>query len=225
MSTTAQIPGLPQQITFPSFRETALGGRLAGPGGYYNLGNLIGLVSGVVLAVAAAAAAPGGAGMAGGLRATFHYFAGNLSAVCVTLAMAIFFCSGEAYHRAWSRGAPPDPRLNRMCDMLSGWGALALGAGLFMIGEPVLAATAGLLHAVGKFGSALKPEAAGDRWPEIWRITVLVSRLPAFALVAIEIAAALTMPGGVDPMVLAGPVPLLGCYLLWARADLMLLRS
>jgi hypothetical protein len=225
MSATAQIPGLPQQITLPPLRETLFGGRLAGPGGLYNLGNLIGLVSGVVLAVAAAAVAPGGAGMAGGLRATFDYFAGSLSAVCVTLAMAIFFWSGEAYHRAWSRGAPPDPRLNRRGDMLSGWGALALGAGLFLIGEPVLAATAGLLHAIGKFGSALKPESAGGRWPEVWRTTVLVSRVPAFALVTIEIAAAFSMPGGADPMALAGPVTLLGCYLLWTRADLMLFRS
>ncbi len=42
-------------------------------------------------------------------------------------------------------------------------GRLAGPGGLFLIGEPELAATAGLLHAIGKFGSALKPESAGGR--------------------------------------------------------------
>ena len=102
-----------------------------------------------------------------GARAAYDHLAGSASALSVTAAMLVFFWSGEVYLRAWARGFPPDARLNRRGDLLSGWGALLLGLGLFLIGQPVLAATAGLLHAIGKFGSTLhgplplRPGAAG----------------------------------------------------------------
>ena len=82
--------------------------RLVGPGGYYNAGNAFGLVMGIALQVSTAPA-DGGAGstVLGAMR---DYLAGNAGAVALTAATAVFFVSGEAYHRAWAQGAPPDPR-------------------------------------------------------------------------------------------------------------------
>ena len=198
-----------------------------GPGGYYNIGNALGLLGGLALAVVTASG-PDGPTLRSGAQAVFEHLAGNGSALCVSLAMLIFFASGEAYHRAWLNGFPPNPSLNRLGDLWSGYGALALGAGLLLIGEPVLAATAGLLHASGKFGSALVPAVHAGGSPRLhlgFRVTVLVSRLPALALVLAAIAAEIGAPGDPDPSALAAPGLLVLCYLLWIRADLMLLRS
>jgi hypothetical protein len=204
--------------------RAALGGRLAGPGDYYNIGNALGLLGGVALAVVAAEAPS----LRTGARAALDHLAGSASALSVTLAMLIFFVSGEAYHRAWAGGFPPDKALNRRGDVLSGYGALALGLGLFLLGQPVLAATAGLMHAFGKFGSALHrpdPAARASHWPDPFRTAVLLSRVPAIVLVLAAIAVALAAPGGPHPMAIAAPGLLLVCYLLWARADLLLFRG
>lgn len=217
-------PAGPGAASGAGSRRPLLDGRLLGPGGYYNIGNALGLLGGVSLAVAAASG-PDGPTLRGGAEAAFDYLAGSGSALCVSLAMLIFFASGEFYHRAWANGFPPAPALNRRGDLWSGYGALALGAGLFLIGQPVLAATAGLLHAFGKFGSALAPAVAAGGWSRLhlgFRVAVLASRLPALALVLVEIA---TAPGGLEPMALAAPVLLVVCYLLWLKADLLLLRS
>lgn len=198
---------------------------LSGPGGYYNLGNAIGLSGGIVLSVAAAGG-PTGPTLSSGARAAFDYIAGSASAVSVSIAMLIFFWSGGIYRRAWTGGFPPDPRLNRRGDLLSGYGALALGLGLFLIGQPLLAATAGLMHAFGKFGSALRPAGSGSgRWPLPYRSAVLISRVPAMVLLATTLVAALSAPGGPAPTAVAAPGLLLVCYLLWARADLLLFRE
>ena len=60
-----------------------------------------------------------------------------------------------------AQGAPPDPTLNRRGDLLSAVGALLLGLALLSLGQWMLAATAGLMHALGK----LFPR--GDRSPAI----------------------------------------------------------
>ena len=52
---------------------------------------------------------------------------GDPSALALTGATAIFFWSGECYHRAWANGFPPIEALNRRGDFLSGVGALMLG--------------------------------------------------------------------------------------------------
>ncbi|RWN69171.1 MAG: hypothetical protein EOR99_04355 [Mesorhizobium sp.] len=204
----------------------AIRARMAGPGGYYNLGNALGLVMGVTIQLAA----PQGSGMRGG-AALFDYFAGSSSAVALTLATLVFFCSGEVYHRAWAGRDVPDPALNRLADLLSGIGAIGLGAALFLFGQPVLAATAGLLHALGKFGSAAyRPGASVPGWPAGWpdpfRSAVLASRLPAMLAAALSMGAALpeVWLGG-SPALVAAPLTLLACYLLWARADLLLFAN
>lgn len=193
--------------------------RVRGPGGLYNLGNVLGLASGVALALAAA---PGRSSA----RVVADYFAGSASAVAITTAMIVFLLGGEAYHRAWAHGAPPDVGLNRLGDRLSGVGALALFVGLLLVGEVVLALASGLLHAAGKFGSALDSPFT-DRLkrlrPDPFRSMVLASRLPAILLLGIATAQALAGPASA-PAVL-GPASLLACYLIWARADLLLFRS
>lgn len=200
-----------------------LAGRISGPGGLYNLGNILGLAGGLALHVAAAMAARD-AGVGHGASAVVEYFVGSLGATAITLAMLIFFWSGERYHRAWAKGAPPDARLNRAGDISSGWGALALGTGLFLLGQPLLAATAGLLHAAGKFGSALPPEVQSRLpfGPGAFRMTVVASRIPAVVLVLIEVEEALM---GDPAQPLAASALLLLCYLLWLKADVALLRS
>ena len=82
----------------------AVAGRMRGPGGLYNLGNLLGLGSGLALAVAGASAGDG-------LSAAGRYLAGSASALAISIAMQVFLVSGEAYYRAWSRGAPPMTQL------------------------------------------------------------------------------------------------------------------
>jgi hypothetical protein len=197
--------------------------RISGPGGLYNLGNALGLTGGLALHVAAAMAVKE-AGLSHGASAVLDYFLGSLGATAITLAMLIFFWSGEHYYRAWANGAPPDARLNRMGDISSGWGALALGLGLFLLGQPVLAATAGLMHAAGKFGSTL-PLAVQNRvpyGPRAFRLTVAASRVPAIVIVLIEMEKALI---GTPAQPLAASALLLLCYLLWLKADLALLPS
>jgi len=205
---------------FPASTTRGLAARLRGPGGLYNVGNALGLASGIALALAAA---PGRSSAA----VVADYLAGSASAVAITVAMVVFLFSGEAYYRAWAHGAPPDPGLNRRGDRLSGWGALALFVGLLLVGAVVLALASGLLHAAGKFGSAIDhPAVAGlkRRRPDPFRSAVLASRLPAIALLAIALGQALAAPAPSAAAVL-GPGSLLVCYLLWSRADLLLFRS
>ena len=190
--------------------------RLSGPGGLYNLGNGLGLLGGVSFHVAAASGT--------GWAALSDYFVGSLGATAITVAMLIFFWSGERYHRAWANGAPPDARLNRVGDISSGWGALVLGLGLVLMGHPVLAATSGLLHAAGKFGSAL-PGSAQLRLPvgpEFFRKVVVASRLPALAAVVLDASAA-AGSGDVQGAAAAGLLVL--CYGLWLKADVALMRA
>ena len=196
--------------------KDGLAQRLSGPGGLYNLGNGLGLLGGVSFHVAAASGT--------GWAALSDYFVGSLGATAITAAMLIFFWSGEQYHKAWAHGAPPDARLNRVGDVSSGWGALMLGLGLVLIGHPVLAATSGLLHAAGKFGSAM-PERVISRLPfgpGVFRGVVVASRLPALAAVLMDLNAAV---GVADLEGAAASGLLVLCYGLWLKADVALMRG
>jgi hypothetical protein len=148
--------------------------------------------------------------------------------VALTLATLVFFWSGEEYRRAWVEGSQPDARRIRRGDLLSGVGAVFLGAGLLMVGDPLLAATAGLLHAAGKFGSAfdrgVAAGGAGTDRRRLHRWAVVASRLPATLIGALGIAAVVLAPGGATAGALLMPVTLVLCYGLWTAADLMLLR-
>lgn len=193
--------------------------RLSGPGGLYNLGNALGLLSGLSFHVVAATTV----GLTG-WAAFADYFVGSMGATAITLAMLIFFWSGEQYHKAWAHGAPPDARLNRLGDVSSGWGALMLGLGLFLMGHPVLAATAGLMHAAGKFGSALpeRVQAGLPFGPGVFRGVVVASRLPALAAVLIDLSTAWAL-ADVEGAAAGGLLVL--CYALWLKADVALMRS
>ncbi len=165
------------------FRKEVLD-RMRGPGGYYNVGNFIGIATGVAVQLAQAPVE------ISTVSAIGNYFAGDLSGIMLTFATIVFMFSGEAYHRAWANGFPPDKSLNRLGDMTSGVGAAALAIGLLMLGQPILAATSGLLHAFGKFGSALyspKLPSAFD-WPWIFRAVVIESRVPAMLAAVLELA-------------------------------------
>lgn len=193
--------------------------RLKGPGGLYNLGNAIGFAGGLVAALITVPASEFGLSTA--LAAAGHYISGTPAALLLTIATVIFFWSGEQYHRAWSNGFPPDPAKNRTGDLSSALGAILLAGAFFALGNVLLALTAGLLHAAGKFGSAWlahsrKP--AGERVlsATLCREVVIVSRLPAAAM------ATAGLLSGDDSSRLVSAV-LLVCCLVWAAADVMLL--
>ncbi len=212
-------------MSFPSLSKSpspqfslprALRDRLRGPGGYYNMGNALGLIVGIALQISVADSAAGAVG---------DFLAGSGSAVALTFANLVFLFSSESYHRAWSRGAPPDPRLNRLGDTLSGVGAVGLGVGLLMLGHPVLALSSGLLHAFGKFGSAVNGDGPvafmPQDYPSLFRIAVLASRFPAIVAAVFGLLALLAQPD-LPVADLIAMLTLLTSYLLWTKADLML---
>ena len=204
----------------------ALAARMRGPGGLYNAGNLLGLAVGIGLQLASART---GAGLG---DTVLTYLAGNASAVAMTVATIVFLWAGELYHRAWPVGRAPDAFLNRMADLLSGVGAVALGCALWLLGQPLLAATAGALHALGKLASAVAPDGhtAVPRWPAAWpdpfRSAVVASRVPALLAAGADLWAGTTaLADGQLALPLVMPATLLACYLLWTRADLLLFEG
>lgn len=216
-------PAIARRAASPRWRlPPAIAERVRGPGGYYNLGNALGLVMGIAVQMASVPEA------ATGLR---DYFLGSPSAFAMTAATAIFITSGEAYHRG-ARDGRPDRRLYRIADLLSGVGALALGCALLMLGHPLLAWSSGLLGAAGKLGSAAFPTspAPGRLWPSTWpdpfRSAVVVSRVPALIALVVEFWATVGAARAGGPLLaVVTPATLLICYALWTRADLMLFES
>lgn len=195
-------------------RAQALRARLQGPGGWYNVGNVLGLATG--LGVQVAASQPGEGGWA-----TLDHLAGSGAALAMTGATLVFLLSGEAYHRAWG-GPRPDRRLGQLGDLLSAVGAAGLALIAVALGQGVLAA-AGALHAAGRLASAaaLPPPPPWPRsWPDPYRAVVLASRLPAFG----GAAWATWAEAAAGPERLIPPV-LVVCTLMWMRADLMLAAS
>ena len=193
-----------------------LGARLSGPGGLYNLGNAVALATGV--AVVALSPAAGGSG----LDAVARHLAGSPAALAMTSAILVFFAGGEVYHRATSRRGAPDTALLRLGDLVSAAGALLLSVSLWLLGDVVTAAVSTVLLAGGKLGSALSPggRASLPGFPGIdpFRWAVAASRLPALAGLALALATGLPALAALQSAVL------LGCYLVWLRADLLLLR-
>lgn len=198
----------------------AVGARMQGPGGYYNLGNALALGAGIALQVA------GTLGHGSVLAAVRHYLVGSPAATALTLAILIFAWSGEKYYQAWQHGFPPDPRLNWWGDFLSGVAAIVLTFALAAFGDLWLALASGLLLAVGKFGSALVPEEPtrpADRWPLVFRLAVFLSRGPAVVALLLELGRILGTGGFAFDGAAVMPAVMLVCYCLWARADILLL--
>jgi hypothetical protein len=229
VATSPATGGSARLAAIAGFHELRVqtGARLTGPGGLYNAGNAIGLAMGVALQVGSAPAS--GLGVESALAACLEYLAGNAAAMALTAATAVFFWSGEAYHRAWAHGFPPIQALNRRGDLLSGIGALVLGVALLSLGHVLLAATAGLLHAIGKFGSAYRwrPMPGWRRtWPDFYRSAVLASRVPAVLVTLGGLAEVVDRSDAGTPWgAYLTPLTLLVCYALWAWADLLLFNA
>jgi hypothetical protein len=196
----------------------SLRARMHGPGGLYNFGNAFGISTGLAFYVAAATAAQST------LEVTAFYFFGTISAVAITLARLLFIASGELYFHACKAGFPPAPRLTFLGDFLSGVAALTLGFGLFILGEPILAMASGLMQALGKFGNALDTGKTNTRRQMAYRLIVFSSRFPALILCALALTRALpaALEGAWLPA--AEAASFLVCYLIWLRADWLLVR-
>ena len=226
MAWTSIEPAIPARREGSAALLRGAKARLTGPGGYYNIGNAFGLGMGLTLQVGSVPA--GHSGMQAVADAATAYLVGNPAATALTLGTAVFFWSGEMYHRAWANGAPPDPVLNRRGDLLSGVGALLLFVALLSLGQVMLAATAGLMHAAGKFGSAGKWRALPGwpaTWPDFFRTAVLASRVPAILATSLGLAQVLASPADLPAAAWLTPLTLLVCYAVWCKADLMLLAA
>ena len=183
------------------------------PGVLYNIGNVLGFSAGIV---SAAWLGQPQAGI-GTLDGIIRHLVGSHAALALTLASVIFFWGGIVYSRAWANGAPPDPELNRQGDLWSTAGAVCLAFGLFVLGDPVLAMSAGVLHALGKLGSAwgggtrLRLLGWSPSISDLSKDLVLVSRVPAILSAAVGFAG--------DWL----SASVIVCCLVWARADWLLL--
>ncbi len=202
--------------------------RLHGPGGYYNIGNLLGLS--VAVGTQLVMGMTGNATTLG--TRLYGYFSGSPSALALTIATTVFLVSGEAYHRAWAGRTTPSPRLNRIADLLAAAGATALTVSLVYGGQTLLALASGILMVGGKIGSAVTGDDLSrvPGWPATWsdpfRTAVLVGRLPGLVAAALDLGRhLLDAPTGVGLLSLVPPATLVLCQALWLKADLLLLAS
>lgn len=203
---------------------SALAGRLKGPGGLYNLGNAIGFFGG--LSAAIFSVPPQDYSVSRALAAAADSVSGSPPALALTLATVVFFWSGEEYHRAWSRGYPPDETKIRIGDLSSAVGAVLLAFSFLALGNLILALTAGVMHASGKLGSAWGAARAMEkpgtvfRYGTLCREVVLLSRLPAMAM-----ALRGYLDAGTDSSAQIVNAVLLACCFIWAAADMQLLPA
>jgi hypothetical protein len=116
--------------------------------------------------------------------------------------------------------------LTQLGDLSSGFGAIALGAGLYLLSNPLLAATSGVMHAVGKFGSAFGvrgelsfPGRKIDA-STLCRDIVLISRVPAIIATTADVFSSKAHDDGAFAF---NTLAMLACYLIWATADSILL--
>lgn len=222
---------------FPTTNFSFLFDRMQGPGGYYNIGNLIGLSSGLVLQVLSMRAQEGA--LSGFSDAVTTYLIGSPGSTALTFATLVFFFGGELYHRAWKDAASgPDIRLNRWADFISGIGALMLAVSLVYFGDIWLAITSTVLLAGGKFGSAVFP---AQGWPvriefrgrrattetrkfDLFRAAVVLSRIPAIGALAIGLIGSAILGANFGLGEVQSAILLL-CFALWTRADILLARG
>ncbi len=197
-------------------RRSFLRSRLSGPGGFYNLGNVIALFSGFALKLYA------DQGQASVLETLYSYLVGNSGATFLTLAMILFLISGEVYHHA----GKPDSRaaLLPWADFISGLAAISLTVALLWLGETTAAWLAGVMLVAGKLGCAALPVFAKwdtTRVERLLRITVAASRAPSLVALGLTVLPALRGEVAFDLVLL--PLVMILCFLLWLWADLLLL--
>ena len=196
--------------------------RLRGPGGLYNIGNVIAFSVGLVAQVMSAS---GQMSVLGALR---QYAFGNPAASWLTLAILTFILAGEFYHRAWGESAPRKDRLVQAADGISALAAVFLSFSLASSGNLMLAIVAGVLLAGGKLGSAVLPALrlsarAHGVLDQLCRWVVVASRVPSLLALGLQILR-LHVEGA---LVSQGflPVTMVLCFLLWVAADLALMRA
>ena len=199
---------------------TQLKQRCLGPGGLYNLGNVIALVGGIFIQSLAVDQSRSFGDV------ILQYLIGSPAASWLTLAVSIFLMSGEVYHRAWTLSGENARRLVRIGDGLSGIAAVVLTIALVQVGEAMLALTGGVMLIIGKFGTAALPERpdappARAKTTKFLRLLVVASRMPSLAALAVTIFLAANDNVLSD---LAMPGLMVLCYLLWLWADILLLR-
>lgn len=201
----------------------AVQSRMQGPGGYYNLGNVLGLS--VALALQLRATSPGDGEL---VDAAYDFFLGSPAAVSLTFATIVFLAGGEIYRAAWTKEPPQAQQLNRAADLVSAIGAVLLSLSLLLMGHTFLAIVSGLLIAGGKLGSAVTGDDPNElplwplHWPDPLRGAVLLGRVPGLAAASIDLLARAPHTGISSELL--HPATLIVCFLLWIKADLMLVR-
>ncbi len=202
-------------VSDTSSLAAGIAGRARGPGGLYNLGNLIALVGGFSGYVVTSGAERGL------LALLVEYLFGSVGTGCLTVAIVVFLISGEAYHRAWRHGAPPILRLNRLGDLLSAIAAVILTFALVSFGETTLAVAAGALLAFGKIGTALLPERSSEALTSGFRLMVVASRVPSLGALGISLFVYATAGG--DSVAATMALVMFVSYLFWLAADCLLM--
>lgn len=197
-------------------------GRLKGPGGLYNVGNIVALLAGLIAQFLKASEEMS---VTGAMR---EYAFGNPTASWLTLAILTFIIAGELYHRAWAESATRKDRLVQMADGISAIAAVFLSFSLASSGEVWLAIVAGVLLAGGKLGSAVLPVLGLSTSPrslldQMCRWVVVASRVPSIFVLGIQVVQLHSESALVTQAFL--PVTMIVCFLLWVAADLALMRA
>lgn len=193
--------------------------RLSGPGTLYNIGNILALLSGILVQVASAW------DQSNIGTAVYLHLMGSPGALWLTGSMLVFLIAGEFYHRAWQGTHLADPRLVQMGDLFSAVAAMALTVALVWLGDTAIALLAGVLLAGGKLGAAILPTfnfSQAAQTERALRIIVVISRAPSITALAFTIAQGLQKGNMLEEVVL--PSAMIVCFLLWLWADLLLLR-
>ena len=192
--------------------------RVTGPGALYNLGNLIALTTGAGLAVWQLR------GQMDAMSGLQEHLMGSAPAAWLTASILVFIISGEVYHAAHHGAAARQTRLLQWADFISGLAAIGLTIALIGFGDTAMAILAGVMLAGGKLGSAVLPVIGGARLEPILRLAVLGSRAPSIAALVLSLHAKSNLIAAPALAELLMPMVMIGCFLLWAWADLILLR-
>ena len=192
--------------------------RFSGPGALYNLGNVIAIVTGAGLALWKF----DGQGTA--MEGLHQHLMGSAPAAWLTASMLVFIASGELYH-AGHHGRPERRALRtQQADLVSGLAAIGLTIALIGFGDATMAIVAGVMLAGGKLGSAVLPLwNGGAAVAGSLRVVVLGSRFPSILALVLSlqsISHQIAAPGLQDVLL---PIVMIGCFLLWLWADVILL--